>query len=352
MKVKNIMFFGFAAAILSAGAANAASTAAYDALTRTTGANDSKIVTSKQYVDASTNALKADINDIDIPDVSDLNSKKHTHADGTNTTAVTQDGVVTINVPGVSSVDGAATTAIPTVGALTSYVGTATNDMATQTWVGQQNYLTQHQDISGKQDKIEDATAGDITTTDANGQTQDSGKSFDTTTLSNSADKVPVSSVVTSAISTATNDMATQTWVGQQNYLTQHQDISGKQDKIEDATAGDITTTDANGQTQDSGKSFDTTTLSNSADKVPVSSVVTSAISTATNDMATQTWVSTQITNNSVNQIQSGSTPNTISVDGTDVAVTGYAVDSSCTAGTPCALVDVNGTKTWLGMAI
>ena len=274
MKVKNIMFFGFAAAILSAGAANAASTAAYDALTRTTGANDSKIVTSKQYVDASTNALKADINDIDIPDVSDLNSKKHTHADGTNTTAVTQDGVVTINVPGVSSVDGAATTAIPTVGALTSYVGTATNDMATQTWVGQQNYLTQHQDISGKQDKIEDATAGDITTTDANGQTQDSGKSFDTTTLSNSADKVPVSSVVTSAISTATNDMAT------------------------------------------------------------------------------QTWVSTQITNNSVNQIQSGSTPNTISVDGTDVAVTGYAVDSSCTAGTPCALVDVNGTKTWLGMAI
>lgn len=32
------------------------------------------------------------------------------------------------------------------------YVTTATNDMATKTWVGQQGYLTQHQDISGKQD--------------------------------------------------------------------------------------------------------------------------------------------------------------------------------------------------------
>lgn len=32
------------------------------------------------------------------------------------------------------------------------YVTAATNDMATKTWVGQQGYLTQHQDISGKQD--------------------------------------------------------------------------------------------------------------------------------------------------------------------------------------------------------
>lgn len=30
----------------------------------------------------------------------------------------------------------------------------AISDMATKTWVGQQGYLTQHQDISGKQDKI------------------------------------------------------------------------------------------------------------------------------------------------------------------------------------------------------
>ena len=36
--------------------------------------------------------------------------------------------------------------------ATTSDVQTATNDMATKTWVGQQGYLTQHQDISGKQD--------------------------------------------------------------------------------------------------------------------------------------------------------------------------------------------------------
>lgn len=36
--------------------------------------------------------------------------------------------------------------------ATTGDVQTATNDMATKTWVGQQGYLTQHQDISGKQD--------------------------------------------------------------------------------------------------------------------------------------------------------------------------------------------------------
>lgn len=35
---------------------------------------------------------------------------------------------------------------------------------------------------------------------------------------------------VTSAVTAATDDMATKTWVGQQGYLTQHQDISGKLD--------------------------------------------------------------------------------------------------------------------------
>jgi len=35
------------------------------------------------------------------------------------------------------------------------------------------------------------------------------------------------------AITAATDDMATKTWVGQQNYLTQHQDISGKLDKTD-----------------------------------------------------------------------------------------------------------------------
>ena len=42
-----------------------------------------------------------------------------------------------------SALDGYATEA---------YVTAATNDMATKTWVSQQGYLTQHQDISGKQD--------------------------------------------------------------------------------------------------------------------------------------------------------------------------------------------------------
>ena len=70
MKVKNIMFFGFAAAILSAGAASAAvthpTTTNYGA-DKTVADTDRKIVTSKAYVDTSTNKLAQDIRAINIP---------------------------------------------------------------------------------------------------------------------------------------------------------------------------------------------------------------------------------------------------------------------------------------------
>ncbi len=64
-------------------------------------------------------------------------------------------------------------------------------------------------DITGKQDKISNATNGNITTTDASGQTQDSGKTFTTTVDSNSTNaQIPTAAAVQSAITTATADVS------------------------------------------------------------------------------------------------------------------------------------------------
>ncbi len=52
MKVKNIMFFGFAAAILSAGAASAAATATFSPAVSAPDAAGRQIVSSKSYVDS------------------------------------------------------------------------------------------------------------------------------------------------------------------------------------------------------------------------------------------------------------------------------------------------------------
>ena len=208
------------------------------------------------------------------------------------------------------------------------YVTAATNDMATKTWVGQQGYLTQHQDISGKQDvsgmtaytttattntlsgtvtahtanttihvtaqdktnwnnksdfsgdyndltnkptiptvptNVSDFTndAGYITSDDISGKTNQSDFTAHTanttvhvtasekstwnaksdfsgdyndlsnkpTIPSKTSDLTNDSDFATSGyVQSVTSDMATKTWVGQQGYLTQHQDISGKLD--------------------------------------------------------------------------------------------------------------------------
>ena len=51
--------------------------------------------------------------------------------------------------------------------------------------------------------------------------------------------------------------------------------------------------------------------------------------------------------------ITTGTDPNTIAVDGTNVLVQGYPVDtnSTCDSTHPCALVDFNGSKKWVEMA-
>lgn len=79
------------------------------------------------------------------------------------------------------------------------------NGYATEQWVGQQGYLTEHQDISGKLDKIE---AAETYQPKGNYATKDEIPSLD--------------------------GYATESWVEGKGYLTEHQDISGKQDVITD----------------------------------------------------------------------------------------------------------------------
>ena len=79
------------------------------------------------------------------------------------------------------------------------------NGYATEQWVGEQGYLTEHQDISGKLDKTEAA------------ETYQPKGNYAT------RDEIP--SLV---------GYATESWVEGKGYLTEHQDISGKQDVIAD----------------------------------------------------------------------------------------------------------------------
>ena len=88
--------------------------------------------------------------------------------------------------------------------------------------------LQQHQDISGKADKVTSATSGNLAGLDSNGNLTDSGKK--------AAD-------FATAAQGAKADSA----------LQQHQDISGKANKVTGATSGNFASLDSNGDLQDSG---------------------------------------------------------------------------------------------------
>lgn len=76
--------------------------------------------------------------------------------------------------------------------------------LATEAWVNEQGFLTEHQDITGKQDVIEDLEA--IREGAAKGAT---------------------------ALQEVPEGYATESWVGEQGFLTEHQDISGLATKEE-----------------------------------------------------------------------------------------------------------------------
>lgn len=169
----------------------------------------------------------------------------------------------------------------------------ATDDMATETWVGQQGYLTQHQDISGKLDVSTFNTYTGATETVLEGKADVSdipdvsdfvtsgdvatqiGTAMDTETARTESiyakkSEIPdldgyateqyvngqinlVEGDIEGAMMTAT--ATTTGWVESQGYLTEHQDISGKLDvsvftgytgTTETAISGKVDKTDFN----------------------------------------------------------------------------------------------------------
>ena len=109
-------------------------------------------------------------------------------------------------------------------------------------------YLTQHQDISGLATKQELAEVEAEIPSLEGYATQQWVENQNYLTEHQSLDNYYTKTQTDTAISTATNDMATETWVQQQGYLTQHQDISGLATKQELATHtenGDIHVTAA-----------------------------------------------------------------------------------------------------------
>ncbi len=118
-------------------------------------------------------------------------------------------------------------------------------------------YLTAHQDISGKADKVTSPTSGHFAALDANGNLVDSGyQHSDYITshqdISGKADKVASATSGHFAALDANGNLVDS---GHQHsdYITSHQDISGKADKVVSATSGHFAALDAYGNLVDSG---------------------------------------------------------------------------------------------------
>lgn len=115
------------------------------------------------------------------------------------------------------------------------------------------DYLTSHQDITGKMDKVTGATGGDLPVFDANGNVVDSGlKPSDIhTDISGKADKVTVATAGNFA-GLDSNGNLTDSGSKASDFLTSN-DITGKADKVVGATGGDFPVLDSNGNLVDSG---------------------------------------------------------------------------------------------------
>ena len=111
--------------------------------------------------------------------------------------------------------------------AVTEEIATAVQDMATQTWVNEQGFLTEHQSLSAYstteevEAMITAATSDFVTSSVAESMITAAtdglaSEQYVNDAVSGKAD----TSAVTIAITSATQDMATQTWVGEQGYAT------------------------------------------------------------------------------------------------------------------------------------
>ena len=135
------------------------------------------------------------------------------------------------------------------------------------------DFLTEHQDISGKADKVEDATAGNFAALDADGNLVDSGKSPDDfiEDISGKADKkVPATNGNVATLDASGNLADGGKTVAQLTNVIEGVQvdgadlvpdgskkvnvvISGKADKVTNATANNIAKLDANGNLADGG---------------------------------------------------------------------------------------------------
>ena len=138
-----------------------------------------------------------------------------------------------------------------------SYGSVNLNGYATEQWVEEQNYLTEHQDISNKVDVSDFEEATKVTSATLNffhsntlWQTEDTYVRCDKSktleeAVSGEADIVYFTTDTNEIVvqgksygSVNLNGYATEQWVEEQNYLTEHQDISNKVDvsDFEEAT--------------------------------------------------------------------------------------------------------------------
>ena len=118
-------------------------------------------------------------------------------------------------------------------------------------------YLTSHQDISGKADKVNNPTNGNFASLDSNGNIADSGhKHSDYLTthqdISGKADKVGNPTNGNFASLDSRGNIA-DSGHKHSDYLTSHQDISGKANKVERASEGNLASLKSDGDIADSG---------------------------------------------------------------------------------------------------
>ena len=125
-------------------------------------------------------------------------------------------------------------------------------DMATKSWIKEQNYLTEHQDISGLATKdeaseaatqaLENAKADAEAKYQVKGNYEAAGAAAAVKTWVEEqkylTEHQDISGLATKVeVAEAVSEMATEAWVKEQNYLTEHQDISGLATKGEVASA-------------------------------------------------------------------------------------------------------------------
>lgn len=141
------------------------------------------------------------------------------------------------------------------------------NTATTGTAVYKFDQLAGFVDLSGKADKVTDATAGNFATLDANGNIVDSGKKpadflTEHQDISGKADK-DTDAVSGNFAMFDANGNPVDSGHKHSDYLTEHQDITGKADKPTTATTGNLAKFDASKNPVDAGIAINASDLTN-----------------------------------------------------------------------------------------